>query len=89
MKPLVFSLARSTDSSLMTTRLSNSGRSWTSTDRWPTSARVSPSWMARNSSMPKSKGHSNLTVPTLMSIPVFSEAIAATLSTTQFCTGGR
>ena len=73
----------------MTTRLLNNGRSCTSTVRCPTSASVSPSWMARKSSMPKSSGHSNRTVPTVMSMPVFSDAMAATLSTAQFWTGGR
>ena len=89
MKPLVFSFACVTDSSSMTMRLLNSGRSWTSTERWPRSANVSPSWIIIKSSMPRSKGHSSLMVPTLISIPVFSDAIAATLSATQFCTGGR
>ena len=84
MKPLVFTCASLTPSSLMTTRLSSSGRSCTSTVRCPTSASVSPSWTTRKSSMPKSSGHSSRTVPTVMSIPVFSEATAATLSATQF-----
>ena len=84
MKPLVLSLASLTDSSLMTTRFLKSGRNCTSTDRWPTSASVSPSWMARKLSIPKSRGHSSLTVPTVMSMPVFSDAMAATLSAAQF-----
>ena len=88
-KPLVLRLARLSESSSMTTRLSNSGRNCTSAVRWPTSASVSPSWMTRKSSMPRSSGHSSRMVPTLMSMPVFSDTTAATLSAAQFCTGGR
>ena len=96
MKPLVLSLASCIESSLMTTRLSNNGRSCMLTVRWPMSAMVSVTFLSesfgcsmRNSSMPRSKGHSRFTWPTVISIPVFSEAMAATFFTAQFCTGGK
>ena len=39
--------------------------------------------------MPKSKGHSRFTWPTVISMPVFSDAKAATFCTAQFWTGGK
>ena len=95
-KPLVLSLASCIESSLITTRFFNNGRNWMSAVRWPMSAMVSVTflreslgWSILKSSMPRSKGHSRLTCPTVMSMPVFSEAMAATFFTAQFCTGGK
>ena len=94
--PSVLMRASCSDSSLTTTRFCSSGHSCTSATRWPTSARVSfcsgcvsPGLMARKPSMPRSRGNSRLTWPTVISIPVFSEAMAATCCTAQFCTGGQ
>ena len=53
------------------------------------SAMVSPSCIILKSSTAKSRGNARFTWPTLICMPVFSEAISATLSTAQFCTGGR
>ena len=91
-KSSVFRLVLVTSSSLIITLLSNSGHSCTSTIMRSTSAMVSAGcWLffTRNSSIERSRGNDRLTCPTVMSIPVFSEAMAATLSTAQFCTGGR
>ena len=83
-KPLVLSLACVTDNSSMITCFRNSGNSLTSTTIFLMSAMVSLALMAMKSSTPKSKGNARLTCPTVMVIPVFSEAIDATFFTAQF-----
>ena len=84
-KSPVFRRTPLTSSSLMTTRLSIRGISCTSTTIRCTAAMLS----ALKSVISRSRGNDKSTCPTLMSMPVFSEAMAATLSTAQFCTGGR
>ena len=44
---------------------------------------------ARNPSIPKSSGNSRFTCSIVICMPVFSDAMAATFLTAQFCTGGK
>ena len=96
MKPLVLILACSNDNSLMIIWCLNKGLRRTSTTIFPISAIVSVTCgresfgcKARKPSKPRFRGNSRQTCSTVISIPVFSEAMAATFLTAQFCTGGK
>ena len=96
MKPLVLILACWNASSLMITCFFSNGRRRMSTTNLRTSAMVSLTCgsesfclMARNPSIPRSSGKARRTWSMLISMPVFSEAMAAAFFTAQFCTGGR
>ena len=66
----------------------NSGHSFTSTMVLRMSAMVSCSFTMRTPSTCRSRGKLISTCSTLMSMPVFFEAVDATCCTTQFCMGG-